>query len=304
MPESTLLGAAAALGSATAWVMGAFLFKAIGDLLSPLAMTLAKGALSVLLLGLVWLLVDAQPVDERSMMLLIASGVLGIAIGDTLFFQALKDLSAFSLIVLLVVGQAMTVGLAIVFLGESLTIGQTIGVPLILAGVVLVLTKSSEEGPASPTKMRGIVFGLAASACMAGSMVIAKEALTKSDPIPATFVRMLAGTVGVLGFGFATGSVKGWLTPFYDRRLLAKFVAAVAVIAFGGFWLSMVAMKHAPVVVASTLTSTEPVIALGVSVLVLKQRAQLRHLVASLLTVAGVVLMVPEVYQYLKESLF
>src|SRR5882672_4101026 len=82
------IGIAAALGSAGSWALGAILFKRIGESMSPLAMTLVKSAVSVVFLGIALLFLGFSNVTPQNLWLMIASGLVGIAIGDTLFFAA------------------------------------------------------------------------------------------------------------------------------------------------------------------------------------------------------------------------
>jgi len=234
MPDLNALGLAAALGSAAAWAIGAFLFKGLGDSLSPLALTLSKGICSVVMLGAASLLAGASAVDDRSLAFLAASGVLGIALGDTFFFRALQDLSAFALVVLCTVGQVFTVVLAWLILGEKLLAISVAGIALVLAGVIIVLRASPDGG--GNTRLAGVAYGLLSMACMAGSAILFKVGLGGTDDtLFATFVKMLAGTVGVLCYGLAARRVGGWLTPFRDRKLLGWFIASVCVVTFGAF---------------------------------------------------------------------
>src|SRR5436190_5505810 len=115
------IGILAALGCAASWALGAVLFKKVGERLSSPAMTLVKAFMSSALLGMVLLLIGYTRVSTEVLFLLVLSGVLGIAIGDTLFFAALKELTPHTLIMLLAGGQVLTVLLAVVFLGESPT---------------------------------------------------------------------------------------------------------------------------------------------------------------------------------------
>jgi drug/metabolite transporter (DMT)-like permease len=309
MLDTNALGAIAALGSAASWAIGAFLFKALGEVLSPLAMTLSKGVCSLLLLGAAMLLLGVTPMDARALALLAASGVIGIAIGDTLFFRALQGLGAQPLLVLMVVGQVLTVGLAVLFLGESLTIAAAIGIAFVLSGVVIVIrSTTADEG--QTTKLAGVIYGLLAVTCMAVGIVLAKVGIGPSgdgiketfvrDSIQETFVRMLAGTLGVLGYGVATRQVTGWIKPFRDKRLVGRFVRAVAAITFGGFWLGMVALKHTTVAVASTLTSTEPAFGLLIGAVIFREKVRAQAVLGTALTFMGVVcLSVPEVGNWL-----
>lgn len=296
MQETTALGAIAALGSAASWAIGAFLFKSLGERLSPLAMTLAKGVCSLLLLGTAVLLIGAAPLDYQSMALLALSGVIGIAFGDTFFFRALQGLAPQALLVLMVLGQILTIGLAVIFLQEQLPLIAVVGIPMVLAGVVIVLRATSNEGGGT-TRFDGVIFGLLSVSCMAASVVIAKKGLgPQSDTIQATFVRMLSGTLGVFAYGIVFGRVKGWITPFQDRKLAARFVLAVSVVAFGGFWLGIVAVKYCSVAVASTLTSTEPAFGLLFASAILRERVSRMAVFGTAVTFVGVVILsVPDI---------
>ena len=71
MMDLRVIGLAAALGSAASWAVGSILFKQIGEKLSPLAMTLAKGTISVILLALVLVFAGYGTVEVKSLLLLI-----------------------------------------------------------------------------------------------------------------------------------------------------------------------------------------------------------------------------------------
>src|SRR5437016_9169401 len=99
--DSKTIGILAALGSAASWALGAVLFKKLGDQLSSPAMTLVKSFISAALLGLALLAIGFTNLSAHALLWLVVSGVLGIALGDTLFFAALKELTPHTLIMLL-----------------------------------------------------------------------------------------------------------------------------------------------------------------------------------------------------------
>ena len=79
------------------------------------------------------------------------------------------------------------------------------------------------------------------------------------------------------------------------------FAISVCVVTFGGFWLSIVAYKYAQLSVASTLTSTEPVFALALAAIFLKERVTPRAVGGTFATVTGVAfLCVPEIERVLE----
>src|SRR5258708_6771009 len=114
--ESKTIGILAALGSAASWAMGAILFKKLSEQISSPGMALVKSFISAAILGAVLLVVGGfARVHAAPLVWLIVSGVVGIALGDTLFFAALRELSPHTLVVLMTSGQILTVLLAVLF---------------------------------------------------------------------------------------------------------------------------------------------------------------------------------------------
>jgi drug/metabolite transporter (DMT)-like permease len=288
--DPKVIGISAALGSAASWAVGSILFKRLGESLPSSAMTLAKELLGVVLLAVAVGGVGFQQLDPQSLMLLVVSGLLGIALGDTFFFEALQDLGPLAVVLLLTLGQVLTVVMAVLFLGDTPTPAAWSGILLVIGGVGVVLyAKATDDSHAS--RRRGILLGLLAVACMSISMIVAKKGLDTVSAIQATFIRMLAGAVGMLAFGIATRRLGGWVVPFRDARLAALFLAAVSVVTFGGFWLSLVAIKHIDVSIANALNSSEPVFILPLAVVFLKEKITLSALAGTGLTVTGIVLL-------------
>lgn len=282
------IGITAALGSAASWAVGSILFKRLGESISPLAMTLAKGAVSVVLLALTLVFTGYQGVEPQPLLLLILSGLLGIALGDTFFFEALQDLGPHALVLLMMLGQVFTVILAVLFLGETPTLYVWFGIVLVVLGIGIVLS-ANLSGEKQALKWRGIAFGLLSVLCMSVSIIIAKKGLESISTIQATFIRMLSGTVGILFFGMATRRLVRWAIPFKDPKLLWFFLVSVCVVTFGGFWLSLVAIKYVDVAIANTLNSTEPLFILPLGAIFLKEKIGFRAVVGTGITTAGIV---------------
>lgn len=284
-----LAGILAALGSAASWALGSILFKKLGDDLSPSALTLAKGAVSTAILGGLIFLLGGAVIRSEDLLMLVLSGVLGIAIGDTLFFKALSNLGAHAVVVLLTLGQVFTLLLAVIWLNEQPTPQDWIGIAAITAGVFLVLSPQVSEGGAS--RWQGIAYGLSAVACMSFATIIAKEALSTTDSVPAAFIRMAAGTMGILVFSLSRkGSLRG-LERLRNLRFASFFLLSVSVVTFGGFWLSLFALKSIDVTIANTLGSTEPIFAMPLAVILLRETIRPSAIAGSILAVSGIVIM-------------
>ena len=204
--------------------------------------------------------------------------------------MALRNLGAHTIVVLLTLGQVLTVFLALIWLGERPSAIQCLGIVFVLSGVMIVMwVRLSGEDQVS--KFAGVAWGLAAVVCMAVSVIIAKEALESTDSMEAAFVRMLAGTVGIFLFGQATRQMDSSLKSLLDLRFAALFVLSVFVVTFGGFWLSLVAIEKTDVSIANTLNSTEPLFVLPIAAFVLKEVITVWVVVGSALAVVGIALM-------------
>jgi len=203
--------------------------------------------------------------------------------------MALRNLGAHTVVVLLTLGQVLTVILALVWLGERPGTTQYLGIALVLAGVATVMWVQL-RGEEQPSKFVGVAWGLVAVVCMAVSVIIAKEALKVVDSIEAAFVRMVAGTVGIFLFGRATRQMGASLRFLLDMRFAAFFLLSVFVVTFGGFWLSLVAIEKTDVSIANTLNSTEPLFVLPIAAFVLKEIITVWVVVGCALAVVGIAL--------------
>jgi drug/metabolite transporter (DMT)-like permease len=192
--------------------------------------------------------------------------------------------------VLLTLGQVLTVLLAFAWLGERPGAPQTLGIALVLGGVAMVMWVRL-SGDQQSSKFSGLAWGLASVVCMAVSIIIAKEGLAGADSVQATFIRMLAGTAGILVFGQATSRMGDSLRFLLDLRFATLFVVSVFVVTFGGFWLSLFAIEKMQVSIANTLNSTEPLFVLPIAAFVLKERITKWVVIGTALAVVGVSLM-------------
>ena len=204
--------------------------------------------------------------------------------------MALRSLGAHTVVVLLTLGQVLTVLLALAWLGERPGAVQTTGIALVLGGVATVMWVRL-SGDEQASKFAGLGWGLAAVVCMAVSVIIAKEALASADSVQAAFIRLLAGTIGIFLFGQATSRMGDSLKFLLDKRFAALFLISVFVVTFGGFWLSLFAIEKTDVSVANTLNSTEPLFVLPIATFVLKETITVWVVIGSILAVLGIALL-------------
>jgi drug/metabolite transporter (DMT)-like permease len=200
-----MLGEALALAAAATWAVSVILFKR-SEAISPQGMNLFKNVCAAALLAATLPLIGGSIDWQRSSddwWRLVASGVLGIAIADTLVFVALRRLGASLLAVVDCAYAPVIVGMSVLFLGERVGISFAFGAVLVVGGVLLAVRKPPRhvaDTVAHDWKhlAGGIAYGVTGIVSMAIGVILAKPVLERSGLVEVTFVRLLAGIAGQL----------------------------------------------------------------------------------------------------------
>lgn len=283
-------GILSALLSAGSWAFGTITFERIGKVVPYVGITFLKGVFSIVLMVLLLLFTGGlYPIGWWEFTFLSLSGIIGITIGDSLYFKSLQDLGAKTQVIFFLLGQILTMILSLLFLGELLSLEQYIGASILLIGVVITTWGTQSN---HPNKWRGIVYGLLSMLCFSISAIMIKSAILDVPVITATFYRMVFGTIFTLGYGVASKNFKTWIAPLKDKRLCGLFVLNVTVITYGGFLLSMAAIKFISVALASVLSATEPIFVLVLAFIISKEKITKRELVGTIVTLIGLFLII------------
>lgn len=283
---------AAALGGALCWTLATVLWRRMPQALSATQLNLGKTLLAFLL-QLPLLTLVRWPSDQQVALLVLAlSGVVGIALGDSLFFGALRRLGTRRSLTLTAGGPALTALVGLVALGERPHPSQWLGIALICLAVGLAVGQPSSPGEEPPPSLpwAGVTLALAAMACGSGGALLARWAL-RSGEVPA----LLAATVRLGGatLALAPALVKVGRGSFPQRwhtlgRLpWASLVLATLLGTSLGILLQQLALAGLPGGLAVALLSTSPVLALPFAALE-GDRPGRRGLAAALAATLGV----------------
>ena len=277
------------------WACAVILFRKSGETMHPLALNLFKNVLAILLIiPTVWafgevLFYDA-PIGVYFMLL--ASGVLGIGVGDTLFFKSLNMMGAGMWAIVSCLGSPIIITLSIVWIDESLTAWQVIGAVLIVAAV---LATGLGKSPAGITRRQiaiGLALGITAQLANAVGIVMIKPLLGDLPVVFVAFVRLVGGFLGVLLVVLLSRDRNVILSDLRLRRGWPYTVAG----SFAGAYLSMViwlaSMKYTQASIAAALTQTTSVLIFLLAVLVLGERATPARWLGLILAVGGAILVV------------
>ncbi|MBS7457803.1 DMT family transporter [Coralloluteibacterium stylophorae] len=313
------LGELLSLGSALAWAVGVVMYRQLGAHLPPVTLNVLKNGLVLLAVGLLVLAVHgpAPPaMDAREVVVVLVSGILGIALADTLYFHALNRLGAGRMGIIGNAYSPCVLILGMLVLDERLGALQWLGFLLVSAGVAVIALPARARARATQALVAedlagvaagasvsrprpqgepggggaGAVFGgIAAMALMAVAIVMVKPVLESQSVLWVTWLRLLGG-VGGLALVMTLRGQAARLRPPPGLPWRRLFVAALV-----GQCLSMLlwlgGFKYAKAAVAAVLNETSSVFILLLAAVWLGERLGRRAFAGIALTLAGVVFM-------------
>ena len=80
--------------------------------------------------------------------------------------------------------------------------------------------------------------------CTAYSMVLIKPILNDTSVIVITMYRMIFSAILLIAIGIFCKKIPIWKTALLDKKYTAQITSTFALATIGGFWLSLVAIKH------------------------------------------------------------
>lgn len=282
-----------ALACALVWAFAVICFRRSGESMPPLALNLFRvGFSTALFLATLALtggsLLGRAPAGDYA--LLLGSGVVAIALSDTLFHAALNRVGAGINAVVDTLYSPFTALGAFLFLGERLDRWQVAGMGLVIASVVVASRLDPPRGTARRTMAAGVLLGVASMASLAAGVVMAKPVLADADVVWATAVRQV-GALAVLlpaalllpGRGPRLRALRpgpGWRHAV-PGTVLGSYVALM-------LWIA--GMKHTAVGKAAVLNQTSTIYTLILAALLLGERFTRRTALAAGLALGGVLL--------------
>jgi len=286
------LGASCALASALTWTLSGLLVRRLQDRFSSLALSALRSILGGgLLLG--GLLVTTGPaglaaVSPGALVLLTASIVLAVIVGDTVFFESTRSLGLARAMTISMSYPVASALLAAAVLGEPITPAIAAGSLLTLGGLALIVLSRDGAEVRPERYWPGVRGATLASLAWAVSVILLRAPLREMDALAAQAIRLpLAGLL-------LCAMPRVWDAADTLRR--APPGVLVTVLLLGGLSavssiLFVVGVKHAGVAVATVLSAASPMFALPLGMLVLGERPRAAAVLGTAVTVAGVVVL-------------
>lgn len=281
-----------ALASAVVWAVAVILFRISGFTLHPLALNLGKNLFALIFIILTIVITGGSfwpAVPTKSILLLLLSGLLGIAISDTLFLWTLKLIGASLTAIVDCVYAPFVIGLSYLFLGERLSWLQIAGVVLIVSAVVTITRVDLENnGGKLPKKklLLGILLGTLAMALVAVGIIIIKPVLKEMPVVWATGVRLLGGALPLAVLPIIPSKRKLFLPllrfPTWKVLAPASFLGTYLSLIF---WIG--GMKYALASIAAALNQLSTIFIFILAAVLLREKVSIWKIIAVILAFLG-----------------
>ncbi len=260
-----------ALGAALSWTIAGVLGYRPSRELGSLHFNRLRMLTSVVMVG-IYILITGGSVSlgNSDMLLVLLSGVIGVAMGDYFLFKAMQRLGPRRTGILFAANAPMTALLGLVFLGEFLSLREVIAIAIGFVGIVLAIIYGKRRDLAhvweniTPPLWLGVVYGLLAALGQSFGVLLVRPVMESgADPIAVVFFRVLIATA-VLWAIFPVARLKAKDKPiiFIPPRLYLYILGNGFFGITFGVVLLLKALETGPVAAVSILSATSPLMIL------------------------------------------
>jgi len=304
--EDGRLGVGLSVFTAVAWGISPMFMASVGRRIGSQNTNMLRALLAALGLALVvlpvyWLArgghVASPGVAQCGW--LIASGTVGMVIGDACFYEALVLLGPRRAVKMNTLAPVVGVLVGWLALHEALGPWALAGCGLVIGAVMYATFANTTATPGAVTiepgtmSALGLACGLISAVCIGLGSVLGREAYktaaaTPLDPIAATVVRVGAAAATLWAIALARGRAGRALGFLKDPAVRVRIACGTVFGPLVGMLGFVSALKFAPAGLVSTIISTSPLVILPLMAVKYRMRVGVGIIVAGVLAVVGV----------------
>jgi drug/metabolite transporter (DMT)-like permease len=295
------VGEIAALLTSVCWAFNSIVFTMAGKRVGAVTVNYLRLWIAVPVLVLLHGLLFSTPfpfaIEPGRFLYLGISGLVGFVIGDAMLFESFLLIGPRLAMLLALLVPVCGAFLAWVFLGEKLLALEIASMLVTIGGIAWVVAEKTasqaDRTAREPRQYRlGVLLAVGGAAGQAVGLLFSRLGLAGGySAISATLVRVSVAALVLALFSLFGGSFFRHLARMKDRVALLEIGAGALTGPALGVVLSLVAIAHTHIGVASTLMSLTPVLLLPVSHFLFKERITSRAIVGTLVALLGVVML-------------
>ena len=227
---------------------------------------------------------------SKAFLIFILAGIFSPALVRWLYFISLDRLGTSVSASIISTGPAFTAVIAIVFLKEKLTLSISLGIALIIAGIIILEKNINTGNGLKVQRKKDLIFPLLSAIFLGLAIVFRKMGLNVLDePIFGVTVGFLTSLVFYSMLCLVFKSMRNSIS--LNRNDLLFLCAAGVFLTFG--WLTLFyALSFGDAIIVAPLSNLHPVMVVGLSYLFLKDIEKItpKMIVGIILVLIGVIL--------------
>ena len=224
---------------------------------------------------------------------IIVSGVIGIFLGDTLLFMALKRIGPRRNNILFSLAAPFTVILNILALQQKMSLIEITGCILVFIGVVVAISYGNSKNNNHRWELIegsikiGILFGILAALCQSIGLIMMKPILDQgADPIASAAIRCTISALLLSLTYISKSNLIGSNINFTTSIILKTIISGFLGMALG-MSLLLIALQKADAGIVATLSSTSPIMILFVLWIITKKIPSIGAWIGTIIAIIG-----------------
>jgi drug/metabolite transporter (DMT)-like permease len=294
------IGELAGLATSVMWTGTSTFFTLAGRKIGSVVLNRIRLVLAAIFLLLTHWILFGIPVplyaSSTNVVWLSLSGVIGLVLGDASLFQAFVLIGPRLSMLLMSLAPVIATITSWFFLDEKLGTLPILGIMVTMMGLAAVVSDRPEVNHTVEENrdyVKGLLFGLGGATGQALGLVTSKLGVGNNFPaLSGNVIRMLAAVIVMWVLTIIAGQARSTINTFFQAGKARFHVLGGAIFGpFLGVWLSLIAVQHTEVGVASTLMSLPPIFLLPVGRILFKEQIGWRALAGTIIALLGVAIL-------------
>ena len=289
------IGPLAALCTALCWTVTALCFEYSSKKVGSLSVNLIRLYLAFLLFTAFSLLFRGRafPTDASgyAWFWLGLSGIIGFVLGDLFLFKAFVIIGSRTSMLIMALVPPVTAIVGFMILKEKLSLYHLFGMMITTTGIAVVVLTRKDGSKELKHPIKGILYACIGMLGQAMGLVLSKYGMGEYNAFSATQIRIISGMIGFTFLFFHFNAWGQFAASFKNRGAMVFLIIGTIFGPFLGVYMSLVAVQNTSTGVASTIISIVPVLIIPFSVLLFKEKVNLREIIGAIVGVTGTCIM-------------
>lgn len=280
-----------ALFTAISWTFSSLTFGKISKEYDTQVANFLRVTIGTIMVGFVCLFGSRHlflPTDVtwENLKIISLSGFIGMFLGDLFLFKAYNMIGARVTMLIMALSPIIVSIIDFLFLGVTLFPIQIFAILITCLGIILVIFKTEDKKISLGFSVKGLFYAFLATLGQSLGVILTKLGSTTYDSLATSQIRL---GVAIFFFGAVVlyeGKARETIKMITSKRALSLLLIGTFFSVFGIAAL-IEAFKSANASIASTISSTSPIIMIPCSILFYKEKIRKNEIIGAIISVVG-----------------